>query len=40
MATKLILRWDIQPGSESDYFEFMVSEFILSTVVIRVNEAA
>ena len=28
MATKLILRWDIQPGSESDYFEFMVSEFI------------
>jgi hypothetical protein len=28
MQTKLILRWDIQPGSESDYFEFMVSEFI------------
>jgi len=28
MPTKLILRWDIQPGSESDYFEFMVSEFI------------
>jgi len=28
MATKLILRWDIQPGAESEYFEFMVSEFI------------
>jgi hypothetical protein len=28
MATKLILRWDIQTGAESDYFEFMVSEFI------------
>ncbi|MGH2537312.1 MAG: hypothetical protein ACRDHL_07955 [Candidatus Promineifilaceae bacterium] len=28
MTTKLILRWDIQPGSESEYFEFMVSEFI------------
>ena len=26
--TKLILRWNIQPGSESEYFEFMVSEFI------------
>jgi hypothetical protein len=28
MPTKLILRWDIQPGSESEYFEFMVSDFI------------
>jgi hypothetical protein len=28
MATRLILRWDIQPGVESEYFEFMVSEFI------------
>jgi hypothetical protein len=28
MPTKIILRWDIQPGSESEYFEFMVSEFI------------
>ena len=23
-----MLRWDIQSGAESDYFEFMVSEFI------------
>ena len=30
MTTKLILRWDIQPGAESEYFEFMVSEFIPS----------
>ena len=30
MATKLIMSWDIQPGSESEYFEFMVSEFIPS----------
>lgn len=28
MPTKIILRWDIQPGAESEYFEFMVSEFI------------
>lgn len=28
MATKLIMRWNILPGSESEYFEFMVSEFI------------
>ena len=25
---KLVLRWDIQTGAESEYFEFMVSEFI------------
>jgi hypothetical protein len=25
---KLILSWDIQTGAESEYFEFMVSEFI------------
>jgi len=25
---KLILSWDIQAGAESEYFEFMVSEFI------------
>ena len=28
MTTRMILRWDIQPGVESEYFEFMVSEFI------------
>ena len=28
---KLILRWDIRPETESEYFEFMVSEFIPSS---------
>lgn len=28
LPMKLILRWDIQTGAESEYFEFMVSEFI------------
>jgi hypothetical protein len=28
MPSKLVLRWNIQPGSETEYFEFMVSEFI------------
>ena len=30
MTTRIILRWDIQPGVESEYFEFMVSDFIPS----------
>jgi hypothetical protein len=30
MPMKLILRWDIQTGAESEYFEFMISEFIPS----------
>lgn len=38
MATKLILRWDIQPGAESDYFEFMVSEFIPALKRLGINE--
>ena len=28
MPVKLILRWDIQPDKESEYFEFLVHEFI------------
>ncbi len=28
---KLILTWDIEPQTESEYFEFMVSEFIPGT---------
>lgn len=28
LPMKLVLRWDIQSGAESEYFEFMVSEFI------------
>lgn len=38
MSTKLILRWDIQPGAESDYFEFMVSEFIPGLKRLGINE--
>lgn len=28
MAVKLLLTWDIIPGREQDYFEFVVQEFI------------
>ena len=28
MATKLILRWNVRPETESEYFEFLVHEFI------------
>jgi hypothetical protein len=38
MPTKLILRWDIQPGSESEYFEFMVGEFIPALKRLGISE--
>lgn len=38
MATRLILRWDIQPGAESEYFEFMVSEFIPGLKRLGIND--
>ena len=28
MAIKLLIRWDIRPEKESEYFEFLVHEFI------------
>ncbi len=28
MPTKLLMSWDIRPESESEYFEFLVHEFI------------
>lgn len=28
MSTKLLMRWDIRPEKESEYFEFLVHEFI------------
>ena len=28
MAVKLLMTWDILPGQEQDYFEFVVREFI------------
>ncbi len=27
MMVKILMSWDIKPGSESDYFEFIVREF-------------
>ena len=28
MSVKLIITWDIQPGREQDYFEFVVRDFL------------
>jgi hypothetical protein len=28
MSAKIIMRWDIRPEKESEYFEFLVHEFI------------
>ena len=28
MAVKLLMTWDIQPGREQEYFEFVVRDFI------------
>ena len=28
MAVKLLMTWDIQPGKEQEYFEFVVRDFI------------
>lgn len=30
MPSKLIMRWDVQPETESEYFEFLVHELIPS----------
>ena len=28
MAVKILMTWDIQPGREQDYFEFVVRDFV------------
>ncbi len=28
MAVKLLMSWDIKPGAEQEYFEFVVREFV------------
>ena len=28
MAAKIVMRWDVRPETESEYFEFLVHEFI------------
>jgi hypothetical protein len=35
---KLILKWDINPETEPEYFEFMVSEFIPAINRLGIND--
>lgn len=41
MAVKLLMTWDIKPGHEKDYFEFVVREFApgLQQLGIRPTDA-
>jgi hypothetical protein len=38
MATKLLLRWDVRPETESEYFEFLVHEFIPAMTKLGIGE--
>jgi len=38
MPTKLLLRWNIRPETESEYFEFLVHEFIPGLNKLGINE--
>ncbi len=38
MPTKLIMRWDVRPESESEYFEFLVHEFIPGMNKLGISE--
>lgn len=38
MPTKLMMRWDIRPEAEAEYFEFVVSEFIPGVSKLGINE--
>ncbi len=35
---KLLLRWDVKPGSESEYSEFIISEFIPRTKRLGITD--
>jgi hypothetical protein len=37
MVVKLLMSWDLKPGSESDYFEFAVREFIPSIMKLGIQ---
>jgi hypothetical protein len=37
-GAKLLLRWDIRPESEQEYFEFLVNEFIPSLNQLGIEE--
>ncbi len=41
MAIKLLMSWDIRPGEEQEYFEFVVREFVpgIQKLGIRPTEA-
>lgn len=41
MAIKLLMSWDIKPGEEQEYFEFVVREFVpgIQRLGIRPSEA-
>ena len=38
MTEKLLMRWDIQPEKESEYFEFLVHDFIPALNKLGVGE--
>jgi hypothetical protein len=38
MPSKLIMRWDVQPETESEYFEFLVHELIPSMNRLGLND--
>lgn len=38
MPAKLLMRWDIRPETESEYFEFLVHEFIPGLNKIGIEE--
>ena len=38
MSTKLIMSWDVRPETESEYFEFLVHEFIPGMNKLGINE--
>jgi hypothetical protein len=38
MPTKLIMRWDVRKETESEYFEFLVHEFIPSLNRLGIDE--
>lgn len=41
MAVKLLMTWDIRPGREQEYFEFVVREFIpgIQSLGLEPNDA-
>jgi hypothetical protein len=38
MATKLLMRWNIRPETESEYYEFLVHEFMPGMNKLGINE--